>query len=124
RPGPPAVSEPGQSGYSATIPGDCDASGHVTLAAGGSKSCTITNNDNTAHLKLGKTVTNDNGGTAVATGFPLSATGPTALSGNGGAESDVNAGTYTLAEGALAGYTPGSWTCVGGTQNGASVALA
>jgi hypothetical protein len=50
----------------------------------------------TAHLKLVKTVTNDTGGTAVATDFTLSAAGPTPISGAGGAESDVDAGAYTL----------------------------
>ena len=38
----------------------------MTVVAGETKTCMITNNDNTAHLKLVKTVTNDNGGTAVA----------------------------------------------------------
>jgi len=33
------------------------------------------------HLKVVKTVTNDNGGTAVATDFTLSAAGPTPLTG-------------------------------------------
>jgi len=69
-------------------------------------------------------VTNNNGGTAVVTDFTLSAAGPTPLSGAGGAESDVNAGSYTLSETTLPGYTAGSWSCVGGTQNGASVSLA
>ncbi|HYU66972.1 MAG TPA: hypothetical protein VEK09_09490, partial [Jatrophihabitantaceae bacterium] len=70
----------------------------------------------TAHLKLVKTVTNDNGGTAVATDFILKADGSeSALSGSGGAEGDVHAGTYTLTETQLAGYTAGAWSCSGGT---------
>ncbi|MGE5221564.1 MAG: hypothetical protein ACM3PY_03945 [Omnitrophica WOR_2 bacterium] len=32
------------------------------------------------------------------------------MSGAGGAESDVNAGSYTLSETTLSGYTAGSWT--------------
>ncbi len=40
------VSETPDSGYTATISGDCAADGTITLAAGDVKSCTITNNDN------------------------------------------------------------------------------
>ena len=114
------VTESGPAGYSATFSADCTG----TIAFGQTKTCTVTNNDQTAHLKLVKTVTNDNGGTAVTTAFTLSATGPTPLSGAGGAESDVSVGTYTLSETSVAGYTGGSWSCVGGTQSGSSVTLA
>src|SRR5919198_4828 len=68
-----------------------------------------------ARLKLVKTVTNNNGGTAVATDFTLSAAGPTPVSGAGGVDSDVNAGTYTLLETNVADYTAGSWSCSGGS---------
>jgi Prealbumin-like fold domain len=106
----------GPSGYAFTgFSGDCDSSGNVTVVAGQTKTCTLTNNDQTAHLKLVKTVTNDNGGSAVATDWTLSAAGPTPLSGAGGAESDVKAGTYTLSETSLPGYTAGAWSCTGGT---------
>lgn len=110
------VSENPLSGYTqVSISGDCNAvTGSVTLAAGESKTCTITNNDRPAHLKLVKTVTNDNGGSAAATSFTLSAAGPTPISGSGGAESDVNAGVYTLSETNLAGYSAGNWSCTGG----------
>jgi len=111
----------GPTGYS-TTGYDCGAS--VTLALGESKTCTITNDDITAHLKLVKTVTNDNGGLAVETDFTLSAAGPTPISGAGGAESDVNTGTYDLSETSVPGYTASAWVCNGGTQNGASVTLA
>ena len=69
-------------------------------------------------------VTNNNGGSALATAWTLSATGPTPLSGAGGAESDVNAGSYTLGETGPAGYTASAWSCTGGTQNSASITLA
>jgi len=39
------VSETGQSGYAATISGDCDSDGNVVLSIGDVKSCTITNDD-------------------------------------------------------------------------------
>ncbi len=40
------VSETPDSGYTATISGDCASDGSITLMAGDVKSCTITNNDN------------------------------------------------------------------------------
>ncbi|MEH6422474.1 hypothetical protein, partial [Pseudomonas sp. CGJS7] len=47
----------------------------ITLAAGDVATCTIDNNDQAATLTLVKTVTNDNGGTATVSDFPLTATG-------------------------------------------------
>ena len=82
--------------------------------------CTITNDDQAAHLKLVKSVVNDNGGTAQATDFTLSAAGPTPISGAGVAEGDVNAGSYALSETSVAGYTAGAWSCEGGSLEGAT----
>ena len=119
-----AVSETGgPSGYSGpTFSGDCDSSGNVTLNAGDSKTCTLTNNDVTAHLKLVKVVVNDNGGTKTPANWTLSAAGPTPLSGAGPTvEADVNAGTYNLSENPApntAGYASTGYDC------GASVTLA
>ena len=42
------VSETNQPGYAATFSGDCDANGNITVAAGESKTCTITNDDEAA----------------------------------------------------------------------------
>ena len=56
----------------------------LVLALGQSATCTINNNDQPAQLTLVKTVTNDNGGTAVPTAWTLSATGPTSISGSTG----------------------------------------
>lgn len=39
------VSETPDSGYAATFSGDCDSTGHISLAANEHKVCTITNND-------------------------------------------------------------------------------
>ena len=73
----------------------------LVLALGQSATCTINNNDQPAQLTLVKTVTNDNGGTAVPTAWTLSATGPTSISGSTGSaavtNASVNAGTYALA---------------------------
>jgi hypothetical protein len=100
----------------------------VTLAVGQTGVCTYVNNDQPAHLTLVKTVTNDNGGTAVPTAWTLSATGPTPISGASGSASvtnaAVNAGTYALSEaGGPSGYTAGSWSCDAGTLTGSSLVL-
>ena len=81
--------------------------------------CTINNNDQAAHLTLVKTVTNDNGGTAVPTAWTLAAAGPTPITGATGSaavtNAQVNAGTYTLSEsGGPAGYAAGAWSCTAG----------
>jgi hypothetical protein len=72
---------------------------------------------------LVKTVVNNNGGTAKTTDFTLSAAGPTPIAGAGGAEADVNAGSYALSESGPAGYTAGAWSCTGGSLEGATVTL-
>lgn len=68
---------------------------------------------------------NDNGGTAVASDFTLSADGPTPISGTGAAINgpSFDQGTYALSETSLPGYSAGPWLCLGGTQDGASVTL-
>ncbi|WP_139187839.1 OmpA family protein [Pseudoxanthomonas sp. CF385] len=100
----------------------------LTLANGQSASCSITNNDRAATLTLVKTVINDNGGTATVSNFPLTATGPTTITGVSGAaavtNASVNAGVYTLSEVAAAGYTAGSWSCTAGTLSGTQLTLA
>ena len=84
-----------------------------------SATCTINNNDQPRHLTLVKTVTNDNGGTAVPTDWTLTATGPTPISGATGStavtNAPVSAGTYDPSEsGGPAGYTAGAWSCTAG----------
>lgn len=118
------VSETPQTGYTMTgITGDCAANGSITLSPGDVKSCTITNNDNAPALHLGKTVTTDNGGTALATAWTLTATGtilsPTNLSGTTPVDSGAGfkADTYALAEsGGPSGYSAGTWDCGGATM--------
>ena len=70
---------------------------------------------------LEKTVVNDNGGTKVAADWMLTASGPTAFSGNGPQVANgagFAAGTYTLSESGPSGYTASAWACSGGTQGG------
>ena len=101
----------------------------VTLQPGQSVTCTISNDDDPGNLTLVKSVTNDNGGTAQATDWTLSAAGPTPLSGTTGGAGvtgvDVTAGVYTLSEiGGPAGYTAGSWSCTAGIMAGDQLTLA
>ncbi|KKW06172.1 MAG: hypothetical protein UY40_C0002G0022 [candidate division CPR1 bacterium GW2011_GWC1_49_13] len=86
----------------------------VVVGLGESVTCTITNDDNVPSLTLVKHVIKDNGGTASETDWTLTATGPTSISGPGGAISDAtfDAGTYVLSESVgPSGYTASGWTC-------------
>ena len=100
----------------------------IALALGQSATCTINNDDIRRALTLVKTVTNDNGGTAAATAWTLTATGPTPITGATGSAAvtaaPVSAGTYALSESGPAGYAASAWSCAGGTQTGASIAFA
>ncbi|GAA3617795.1 hypothetical protein GCM10022236_20030 [Microlunatus ginsengisoli] len=100
----------------------------LVLTPGVTAVCTINNNDNPATLTLRKTVTNDNGGTAVPTAWTLAAAGPTPISGGSGTtpvtNATVNAGSYTLSEsGGPPGYAAGSWSCTGGSVTGSNVTV-
>ncbi|MBX4190215.1 hypothetical protein KW791_02895, partial [Candidatus Parcubacteria bacterium] len=104
------ASETNLPGYTAGAwGGDCNASGSVTLALGQTKTCTITNDDQPAHLIVIKHVVNDDGDDALAADFTMHLTG-SALSANdfAGSESGVNvtlnAGAYTADEATNAGY--------------------
>jgi len=116
------------AGYTQTgFSGNCDGNGNVTVVAGQEKTCTITNDDTAPALHLRKTITADNGGTASAADWTLTATGtggsPTNLSGSTPVNSGSNfkADTYALAEsGGPSGYTAGAWDCVGGTMGDAT----
>ncbi len=104
----------------------------VSLVAGENVICTFTNTLQETHLTLVKTITNDNGGSALATAWTLSASGPTPISGATGDSSVTNAlvsaGTYTLSEsGGPSGYTAGDWSCVKNNNapvTGSSITLA
>jgi len=122
------VSETGDTTYQETISGDCAANGSITLLPGDVKSCTITNDDIAPILHLVKTVTNNNGGTAVDTAWTLMAdgTGSNDISGTTPVDSGatLQADTFTLSEsGGPSGYAASSWVCVGGTQVGSTIML-
>src|SRR3989344_5013079 len=64
-------------------------------------------------LTLYKSVDNGDGGNAFYLDWTLTATGPTPISGAGGAHSDetFSAGTYVLSESGPDGYIPSNWLC-------------
>ena len=123
------LSESGPAGYSSDGVWSCDGGNQVgstiVVPLGGSVTCTITNTDDTPQLKLVKNVTNNDGGTATAANFNLTATGSSRTFSSQTASPtfhDVTAGvTYTLSETGPAGYTGGAWSCDGGTQVGATI---
>ncbi|KKQ92426.1 MAG: hypothetical protein UU16_C0006G0028 [Candidatus Woesebacteria bacterium GW2011_GWA2_40_7] len=126
------LNETGLAGYDfVSITGDakCPAvlGGTVTLNEGETVTCTITNDDIAPTLKLTKSVTNDNGGTAVAGSWTLGADGDSGFQDLGDSTTfhTVKAGvSYALSESGLAGYAQdGNWSCDGGDQNGSNIAL-
>ncbi|MCM3659930.1 PKD domain-containing protein [Georgenia satyanarayanai] len=99
-------------GYTTTLSGDC-ADGTITLAAGGTGTCTVTHDDvapELATLTVTTQVVNDDGGTATAADFMVTlrrgtevvATGPGAAAGT---VHTLGAGAYVVDGGALARYT-------------------
>ncbi len=97
------VTETGPSGYTAGYSADCSG----TIAAGETKTCTVTNDDQAATLHVVKVVINDNGGTKGFTDFSFQVDGGNAVAFEGDGQNDltVNAGTYNITEPAVTGYT-------------------
>ncbi len=124
------LSETNFAGYAAgnwSCPGATLSGAALTLSLGQTITCTINNDDIAPTLTLVKTVTNDHGGTATTAAFTLTATGPTTITGVSGAgtvtNAVVSAGTYTLSETNLAGYTASAWSCPSGVLSGNSLTL-
>jgi hypothetical protein len=110
-PGDYVVSETGDPGYAATLSGDCDEHGNVSLALGDVKACTITNDDIRPILIVIKHVVNDALGASQASDFLISVSGEAATPDEFlGAESpgvlvSMNASAYSVTEGAHTGYS-------------------
>ncbi|MBI4079984.1 lamin tail domain-containing protein [Candidatus Kaiserbacteria bacterium] len=111
------VSEGAHGGYTATIGGDCNADGTITLAIGDIKTCTVTNDDiapppATGRLVVDK-ITYPSGDTQV---FSITATGTGTIIGNAtgtiteatNKEYEVSDGTYSVVE-----TMPDGWAQVG-----------
>ncbi len=101
------VTENADAGYTTTYSADCS---NAVIPNGGSKTCTITNNDKPATLIVKKVVINDNGGIKGAAAFAFDVAGPTAsndvsFEADGQNDLVVSAGTYNVTENADAGYT-------------------
>lgn len=120
------VSETSDSGYTATIGGDCTTEGAITLVAGESATCTITNDDIAPTLKLVKVVSNTHGGNKTSVDWLLTAGGTGGFSdaGNSTTFHPVKANeAHPLSESVVSGYDTGSWSCDGGSLIGSSVTL-
>jgi hypothetical protein len=109
------ITEPSVAGYTTTYNG-CTS---VNIPNGGSATCVITNNDQGATLIVRKLVVNDNGGTLNATNFQFQVNGGTATTFlqdgsnplNGRNTLSVPAGTYSITEPAVSGYTTTYSSC-------------
>ncbi len=93
------------------------------IQVGRETTCTFTNSK-PGKLTLVKEVTNDNGGTAVASDWTLTADGPSGFFGQSGVSASVAAGTYDLSESGPAGYTASDWSCTSGQVDADSVNVA
>lgn len=104
------VAENGPTGYNATYSGNCDSTGSITLLPGDVKSCTITNDDVDTladpTITVVKTVTNDDGGQATVSSFTYTIDGVLVTQ---GVPVVVTAGSHTVAETGLSGYTASDW---------------
>jgi hypothetical protein len=121
-PGVYSLSESGPSGYTNVgwvCTGAASAGGSpVTIEEGQLVVCTILNSFGGATLTLQKNVINDSDppGTATASDWTLTATGPTTFQGSGsGVTRVVDPGSYTLSESGPADYTADPWICSGAT---------
>jgi hypothetical protein len=85
--------------------------------AGNTITCTVINTflPNPAKVALAKTVVNTGGGTALASAFTLTASGPVTITGAAPvAATNAPVGVYALTESSLTGYSAGSFSCSGG----------
>jgi hypothetical protein len=103
------------------------ADNKITRALAQSTTCSITNNDESAHLIIKKVVVNDNGGSKHATDFKFKVNGGTATTfiqssdqDHGENTVDVSAGNYSVVEDALpiAGYETTYDNCSGAISSG------
>ena len=97
------------SDYSCVINGGLNPvdGNSVTLGIGDTAVCTITNNDQPGTLTVNKVLPNDNGGTATADDFTFAINSGSDVSfeTDGSNNLSVDAGTYTVTETAVSGYT-------------------
>ena len=110
------------SNYVSSIGGDCDAGGQVTLAAGGTKTCTITN---TRHgsIKVTKQLEPSNDGGLFDLKVGSDVVKADATDGDSGTKPQLSPNTYTVSEAAGTGTSLGDYdTTVECTGEGAASA--
>jgi len=97
----------GPDGYHATFSGDCCLNGNLTIEAGESYACTITNDDQPGTLHVKKIVVNDNNGVKQPQDFSFSINGGDAIAFESDGQNDLtlDAGIYNISETAVSGYT-------------------
>jgi len=106
-PGAYEVGATGPSGYSTTLSADCIG----TIAAGETKTCAITSDDQAATLIVVKAVVNDNGGSGMPADWTVIVTGmnpsPAVFAGAPapGTAVTLDPGTYSVAATGPAGYS-------------------
>jgi LPXTG-site transpeptidase (sortase) family protein len=112
-----------QTGLTCSGAADLNPNDGLNIGVGETITCTFTNNDIAPTLTLVKDVTNNDGGTNVISDWTLTANGPSTISGSTGTgavtNAIVDAGSYSLGESAIAGYTQTAITCSGNDANGA-----
>ena len=145
--GTKTLAESDVAGYSEGI-WSCDGAGtvvstfdggSVVLLNGEDVTCTISNDDDAASLTVVKAIVNDDGGAAVVSAFGITTDAGALAFGTGVVSGStttytattltgLSAGTKTLAESDVAGYSEGIWSCDGAgtvvsTFDGGSVVL-
>ena len=105
-----SVTEPPVSGYATTYANNLNANlncNNLVIANGGSATCTITNDDEPGSLTVTKVVINDHGGTLECDDFTFSIDGATPIAFEADCTNviEVDAGSYSVTEPAVAGYT-------------------
>lgn len=116
-PGSYSVTETGPAGYDASFSSECSG----TIAAGQTKTCTVTNDDQPAHLIVIKHVINNDTGSATASDFTMTINGVTVPSGSSfpgaelpGTNKIVFPGSYSVSESGPSKYfTTFSTDCSG-----------
>ena len=113
----------GLTGYANTFSAGCGGA----IAAGETRTCTITHDDQPATLRVVNEVVNDNGGTAVASDWTTTVTGanpvPASFPGAGtpGMTVTLDAGAYSVSANGPAGYgSTHSADCAGTISTGES----
>src|SRR5207249_1206937 len=100
-----SVAENPHPGYDAAFSTDCTG----TLALGETKTCTVTNDDQAAHLVINKVVVNNSGGTLTPAGFSGTVSGVSAAGRRAGKGASTtltltSVGSYSVAENSHPGY--------------------